>query len=313
MATGFIGLGNMGARMALRLLEAGHPLVVHDVNPESADVLKQAGAEIAESPLVVASRAETVFCSLPTPGIVQNVILGKNGLVHGSAIKLVIDLSTTGPRVAALIHAALGQGGIDFIDAPVSGGTSGAAAGTLTIMLSGKEAAAAAAEPFLKIFGNKLHYLGERPGLAQSMKLANNMLCAAVTVASFESLIMGVKAGLDPKVMLDVINSSSGRNFATMVRIPECILDRSFPVRFSTELLHKDVKLGLEEAENLGVPMWVIPMARQYLAFALTQGDGALDYAHTIKHLEAWAGVQFGTEKTCDTRSNPQQQKNNPG
>jgi 3-hydroxyisobutyrate dehydrogenase len=113
-------------------------------------------------------------------------------------------------------------------------------------------------------------------------------------VASAEALVYGVKAGLDPQMMLDVINVSSGRSYATMERIPQCVLDRSFPVRFTTELLHKDVKMCIEDAERIGAPMAVCPSARQFLAFAITQGDGAKDNVHTIRHFEEWAGVQVG-------------------
>jgi 3-hydroxyisobutyrate dehydrogenase len=113
-------------------------------------------------------------------------------------------------------------------------------------------------------------------------------------IASCEALVYGVKAGLDAKTMLDVINVSSGRSFATLERIPQCVLDRSFPVRFTTELLHKDVKMCIDEAEKLGVPMQVNPAARQFLSFALSQGDGDKDNVFPIHHIEEWAGVQFG-------------------
>jgi 3-hydroxyisobutyrate dehydrogenase len=114
-------------------------------------------------------------------------------------------------------------------------------------------------------------------------------------VASCEALVFGVKAGLDSAMMLDILNVSSGRSFATLEKIPQCILHRDFPMRFTTELIHKDVKLCIEEAEKLGVPMIVSPAARAFLSFAITQGDGGKDYAHTIEHFEKWARVQFGS------------------
>jgi len=126
------------------------------------------------------------------------------------------------------------------------------------------------------------------------MKIVNNTLCAVSIVASCETLVYGAKAGLDPKTMLDVINVSSGRSFATQEKVPQCILNREFPTRFTTDLLHKDIKLCMEEAEKLGVPMTVSPAARQFLAFAISQGDGPRDYAHIIRHIEGWAGQEFG-------------------
>jgi len=162
-------------------------------------------------------------------------------------------------------------------------------------MTGGSQRALELAQPVLNAIGKKFFHVGPNAGDGQSMKLVNNMLAAANIVAGFEALVMSAKAGLDPKLVLDVINVSSGRNYATMEKFPASILDRSFPTRFATGLLHKDVKLGLEEAESLGVPMWIMPMVRQYLAFAISQGDGQLDFCAGIKHLERWAGVEFGS------------------
>jgi 3-hydroxyisobutyrate dehydrogenase len=146
------------------------------------------------------------------------------------------------------------------------------------------------------VIGKNLFYLGAGHGLGQTMKIINNTLCAVGMVASCEALVFGAKAGLDSSTMLDILNVSSGRSFATLEKIPQCILNRDFPMRFTTELIHKDIKLCIEEAEKLGVTMWVSPAARQFLSFAISQGDGPKDYAHTIKHFEKWAGTQFGAE-----------------
>jgi 3-hydroxyisobutyrate dehydrogenase len=211
--------------------------------------------------------------------------------------KIVVDLSTTGPSATTEIAAALAARGVDFIGAPVSGGTVAAEKRTLTIMVSGKESVYKQIEPCLQAIGKNIFYLGADPSLAQTMKIINNTLCAVGTVASMEVLVFGSKAGLDPKVMLDVLNVSSGRSFATLEKIPQCILGREFPMRFSTELLHKDIKLCIDEAEKMGAPLWVSHSAREFLAYAITQGDGPKDYAHTIKHFEKWADAQFGVEK----------------
>lgn len=294
MKIGLIGLGNIGQHFATRLLDAGHPLVVYDTRDEAMQRFIALGAEGADSTLDLASRAEVVFLSLPLPAVVEQVAVGAGGVVEGSSVRIVVDLSTTGPSVSNAIAGVLAERGIQFLGAPVSGGTVAAEKGTLTVMASGPKAAFDTVEPWLRVIGRNLFYLGTGAGLGQTMKIINNTLCAVGMVASCEALVFGAKAGLDSALMLDILNVSSGRSFATLEKIPQCILHRDFPMRFTTELIHKDIKLCIEEAEKLGVPMVVSPAARGFLSFAITQGDGAMDYAHTIKHFEKWAGVQFG-------------------
>ena len=144
--------------------------------------------------------------------------------------------------------------------------------------------------PILEIIGKTVMHMGDAPGLGQAMKLVNNMLSAAGTLAAMEVMVVGAKAGLDPQKMLDVINVSSGRCFGTEVKIPECVLPGTFPMRFSTDLLHKDVALGVAEAEAMGARMWVVKCARDLLAYSKEQGDRAKDYAHIVTYFEDWAG-----------------------
>src|SRR5437868_8895841 len=167
---GFIGLGRMGSRMCGRLLDAGHTLTVYDVNTAAVDAMTQRGAAPAQNAAQVASAAELVFASLPAPGIVQDAVLGKAGAIHGSKMKIFVDLSTTGPRVATVIANALSRGNVTSLDAPVSGGITGAEKGTLAVMVSGPRASYDRIEDILKIFG-KLFFMGEKPGLGQTMKL----------------------------------------------------------------------------------------------------------------------------------------------
>lgn len=294
MDIGFIGLGNMGSRMASRLAAAGNRLIVRDLDPAAMQRLTDQGALPAESVTEVANRAQLILCSLPTPAAVDAVLTGEDGIVHGSVVKVVVDLSTTGTTKSVQMGKALAARGISLLDAPVSGGTMGAESGSLAIMASGAPSAYSMAEPLLKIIGKNIFYLGAEPGLGQTMKLVNNMLAAACMIASFEVLVMGAKAGLDAKTMLDVLNVSTGRNGATLEKIPQCILNRNFPMRFATELLYKDVKLGVEEAENLGATLWVTSAAKQFLTFAVTQGGGPLDTGRMIHHFERWANAEFG-------------------
>lgn len=294
MKIGLIGLGNMGYHFGTRLLAAGQDLVVCDTNPAAVARLQQQGAKVADTPRALADEAEIVLLCLSMPTIVDSVSTGEHGVMHGKAVRTIVDLSTTGPSVTQVVSKTVAAQGIEWVGSPVSGGTIGAEKGTLTLMASGPELAYQEAYPILSILGKNIFYLGAEPSLGQTMKIVNNTLCAVSIVASCETLVYGAKAGLDPKTMLDVINVSSGRSFATQEKIPQCILNREFPTRFTTDLLHKDIKLCMEEAEKLGVPMTVSPAARQFLAFAISQGDGPRDYANIIRHIEGWAGQEFG-------------------
>jgi 3-hydroxyisobutyrate dehydrogenase-like beta-hydroxyacid dehydrogenase len=289
---GFVGIGRMGGPMSSRLLDAGHSLCVHDANPEAVKPLVARGARAFGSAAEVASAVETVFVSLPTPDVVQSVALGERGIAHGSRVRTLVDLSTTGPRVATLVARGLMDRGITCVDAPVSGGVSGAKAGTLAVMVSCPKETFGQLEPLLKVFG-RLFFTGEKPGLAQTAKLANNLLAAAAMVVTSEALVMGVKAGLDPKVLIDIINAGSGRNSATQDKFPRSILTRTFDFGFATGLSYKDVRLCVDEAEALGVPMVVGAAVREMLAVTNAKFGAASDFTHIAKVVEEWAGVEI--------------------
>jgi 3-hydroxyisobutyrate dehydrogenase-like beta-hydroxyacid dehydrogenase len=288
---GFIGVGRMGGPMAGRLLDAGYRLTLFDTSAEALKPLAERGAEVARSARDVASAVETVLVSLPTPDIVRSVALGESGIAEGSRIKTFVDLSTTGPRMAADIAEGLGQRGITAVDSPVSGGVGGAQKGTLAVMAACPHALFERLEPMLRVFG-KVFYIGARPGMGQTMKLANNLMSAAAMAISCEAIVMGVKAGLDPQVMVDVINAGSGRNTATQDKFPKAILPRTFDYGFATGLMYKDVRLALEEAEALEVPMWVGSAVRQLWQFANAQNGPASDFTTIIRCIEDWAGVE---------------------
>lgn len=289
---GFIGIGNMGLPMASRLMDRGYGLTVFDIRGDAVQPLVTGGTRLAKSPAEVASEAETVLVSLPTPEVVREVALGANGIVKGSIVRTYVDLSTTGPRVAELVEKELREKGIEVLDAPVSGGVSGAEKGTLTVMVSGTLSVFEDVKPLLEIIGRKVIYVGQRPGLAQMMKLVNNFLNATALAASSEAFVLGVKAGLNPEIMLKVFNESTGRNSATEDKFPRSILPRTFDWGFKTDLMYKDVKLCMEEAETLGVPMWVGNAVRQLWAYAVSQGGGPRDFTTIIQYIESWAGVE---------------------
>jgi len=288
---GFVGVGRMGGHMAGRLLDAGHKLTIFDISEAAMAPLLARGAVRAGSPREVASAVETVFVSLPTPDIVHAVALGPDGLASGNRIKTYIDLSTTGPRMAAEVAAALGQREITTIDSPVSGGVGGAKAGTLAVMVASPAKDFARLEPVLKTFGRVFH-VGERAGLGQTMKLANNMLSAAAMAISSEAIVMGVKAGLDAQTMVDVINAGSGRNTATQDKFPKAILPRSFNYGFAAGLMFKDVKLCVEEAAALKVPMVVGAAVHKLWQQANIENGPASDITEIIRLMEKPAGVE---------------------
>jgi 3-hydroxyisobutyrate dehydrogenase-like beta-hydroxyacid dehydrogenase len=204
---------------------------------------------------------------------------------------MMVDLSTTGPGVANEVAGQLAEKRIGWVDAPVSGGVTGAKAGTLAVMVSCPKPTFGEIEPVLKTFG-KIFFTGEKPGLAQSAKLANNLLAATAMVATSEALAMGVKAGLEPKVLLDIINASSGRNSATQDKFPRSILPRTFDFGFATGLSYKDVRLCIEEAEAMGVPMVAGAAVREMLAVTNALYGSDSDFTSICRVVESWAGVQ---------------------
>jgi 3-hydroxyisobutyrate dehydrogenase len=288
---GFIGVGRMGSLMAPRLLAAGRQVKVYDSSRQAVAAMEQAGARAAGSAREVADAAQTIFLSLPTPEIVHQAVLGKDGLIEGRAVKHVVDFSTIGPRMAGIVASGLAAGNIAYVDAPVSGGLKGAREGTLAVMVSCPRNVYAEIEPALRIFGKPFH-LGERAGQAQTMKLANNLLAAAAIAVSSEAMVMGVKAGLDPRVMLEVLNAGTGRNSATQDKFPRSILPGTFDFGFATGLSYKDVRLCIDEAESLGVPMVVGAAVRQMLAVTNAMYGADSDFTSMCKVVESWAGVE---------------------
>ncbi len=222
MDIGFIGLGKMGFPMARRLIEAGHQLVVFDQRKQAVDKLVALGAQSASSPEDVADRAETVLASLPSLQASLEVATGESGVIEGRRAKRFVDLSTVGSHMAVRIHHLLAKRNIVQLDSPVSGGVGGAEKGNLAVMVSGPRTDFEAVRPALDVIG-RVFFIGEKPGSAQTMKLANNLLSATAVVATSEAVVMGVKSGLDPNVMIDVINAGSGMNTASRDKFPRSI------------------------------------------------------------------------------------------
>jgi 3-hydroxyisobutyrate dehydrogenase-like beta-hydroxyacid dehydrogenase len=293
MDIGFIGLGKMGFPMAHRLIDAGHHLVVFDTRKETVEGLVPLGAEVASSPKDVADRTETVMASLPSLQASLDVATGADGVIEGKRVKRFVDLSTVGSQMAARIHDLLKGRNIVQIDSPVSGGVAGAEKGTLAVMVSGPRAEFEAIKPALKVIG-KVFFIGEKPGSGQTMKLANNFLSATAMVATSEAVVMGVKSGLDPKIMIDVINAGSGLNTASRDKFPRAVLPRSFDFGFATGLMVKDVRLCLQEMRSLGLSMEVAEAVARLWEMVIRDEGAESDFTAAIKPIEKAAGVVVG-------------------
>jgi len=290
---GFVGVGRMGARMVRRLIQAGYPVTVYDTSADAMVPLLGLGAKRVDSPAAVGSAAEIVFASVPTPPIVQAVALGPKGVIEGSRVKIFIDVSTTGATVARVVAEGLATKGIQAVDAPVSGGITGADKGTLAVMVSCPTDVLTTIKPMLEVIG-KIFFVGTQPGQGQTMKLLNNLLSATAMAITSEAVVMGVKAGLDPALVIDVFNAGTARNSATQDKIKQHVISRSFSYGFGIGLLNKDIRLCMAEADAFGVPMVVGSAVRQLLSIA-TQTEGLdADMTAMAKTVERWAGVQVG-------------------
>ena len=276
----FIGLGNMGAPMAENLLRAGYALSVYDLSAEATKRLQQAGASVADSPKEAASNAQVVISMLPAGQHVHSVYLGDNGLLaelpKGT---LVIDSSTIAAADARVVAEAASKFGIDFLDAPVSGGTGGAIAGSLTFIVGGSDDAFTKAEPILAVMGKNIFHAGDH-GAGQVAKICNNMLLGILMAGTAEAINLGVKNGLDPKVLSDIMLQSSGRNWTLEVYNPYPQVMENVPSSngykggFMSKLMQKDLNLAMQTAKDTDVETPMGAKATElYEAHTLENGD----------------------------------------
>ena len=285
MRIGYLGVGNMGQPLAGNLLDGGHEIWVLDVREEAMRPLLERQARRAASPEALADACETVIVSLPTLAVFREAVTG-SGLLSGKAIRTLVNTCTVGGAFSREIEAACAAKGIVLIDAPISGGVVGARAGTLTTMVAGDRATVEALQPLFRLWGPTVVVAGDRPGAAQIMKLANNLLFAVSLVATAEAMTLAGKGGIAPEAMLQVLNNSTGRNFSTMVLFPQAVLPRTFEFGATFEILMKDVDLAIEQGEELGVPMWVCQAARLVLKHGVFQGRAQQDLSRAIEIVE---------------------------
>ena len=285
---GFVGVGAMGRRMALRLIQAGHQLSVYDTAPAAVATLSDAGADACESARAVADAAELVLVSLPSGEVVSEVA---RQLAGGSALRVYVDLSTTGPEVAEQVAELMGTAGVGVVDAPVSGGRAGAESGRLTIMVAGAPEHIAIARGVLELLGSRIFVVGHRPGQGQAVKVINNLMSACSIAITAEATSLGVKAGLDPAVLLEVVAASSGSNTAAAQKFPAYVLTRTFDQGFRLNLMAKDVRLCLAEARRLGVPMLLGATVEQLWNLGDATFPDDADFTEIVRMFEEWANV----------------------
>ncbi|MDM4771845.1 3-hydroxyisobutyrate dehydrogenase [Solimonas sp. SE-A11] len=283
----FIGLGNMGGPMALNLIKAGHALRVFDLSPTALEAARAAGATVATSPAEAVQGAETVISMLPASQHVESLYLGTDGLIGKIAAgTLVIDCSTIAPASSRKVAEAAQARGIVFIDAPVSGGTAGAAAGTLTFIVGGAAEALERARPYLSAMGKNIFHAGGN-GAGQVAKIANNMLLAIHMAGTAEALALGVANGLDPKVLSEIMVKSSGRNWSLELYNPwpgvqdNVPASRGYSGGFGSSLMLKDLGLAAEASIASGSPIPLGELARNLYGLH-SAASGALDFSSIV-------------------------------
>ena len=291
LKAGFIGLGEMGKRMALNVLKAGFPLTVYDIQPDRVRFLVAQGASGAESPSQVAMNSDCILMSLPDTRIVEEVVFGERGLAEGaSAGSFIVDLSTIDYSAAVRLEKKLRENGVFFIDSPVSGMEARAKEGTLTVMVGGDPAAFGKIRPVLEAIGKKIVYMG-KSGNGQLAKLVNQLLFNISAAAMAEILPMAVKLGLDPEAICSIVTTGTGRTFALEFFTPH-ILQDDFKTGYPLAKAYKDMKGAVEISSREGIHLPVFSAAMQTYQLALAQGLGDEDKGAMIKVWEKILGVE---------------------
>jgi 2-hydroxy-3-oxopropionate reductase len=286
MRFGYLGVGKMGQPMAGKLLDAGYEVWIYDISDDAMRPLLERQARQATSPKALADTCDTVIVSLPTLEIFQRALSGADGLLAGKALKTLVNTCTVGGPFVRQVETECAAANVTVIDAPISGGVAGAAAGTLAVMVSGNPAKIAELMPMFRLWGKTIVVAGDTPGPAQTMKLTNNLLCAVAFVATSEAMTLSGKAGIPPDAMLQILNNGTGRNFATSYVFPETVLTGTFDFGATIEILMKDVDLAIEQGEELGVPMWVCQAVRLVLKHGVFQGRAQQDLSRIVEIIE---------------------------
>ncbi|HEU5198959.1 MAG TPA: NAD(P)-binding domain-containing protein [Ktedonobacterales bacterium] len=296
---GFIGLGLMGKPMARNLMKAGFPVTIYARHPETVQDLVAEDATLVESSRAVGAASDVVITMLPNSPEVEEVVLGPAGVLESARSGLIIiDMSTIAPEASRSLERRCAEQGVTFLDAPVSGGSNGAEAGTLAIMVGGEQQAFERCRPIFEAMGGKekIFYVGPS-GAGEVVKLANNVLCGVIAAGTAEALVMGVKAGVSTEMLAKIIGVSSGGSTQLNAVFPIRVFNGSFEPGFMTDLLWKDLGLALDLGAQNSTPLELTALTRALFERTREAGYGRADYTAFTKLLEEQAGVQVRTQQ----------------
>jgi 3-hydroxyisobutyrate dehydrogenase-like beta-hydroxyacid dehydrogenase len=289
---GFLGLGIMGYPMARQLLNAGHEVALWSHSPgKPRELAKEGKGTACATPREVAQRADYIFYCVGDSAMDKSVAMGADGLLTGIRPgSITADCSTISPMASREIHAAFSAKGAHFLDAPCTGSKAGAEGAKLTFMIGGDKAAFDRMTPYFEIMGKRLYHCGGA-GMGLEAKLTQNLVLGNLMVAFAEGMVLAVKSGVPPELMLDILDNSAAKSGLVSAKAP-AILARNFTTNFSTKWMHKDLGLALDSAKAMGLPLPLTAIAQQVLQAVIAKGWGDDDMCSTIRLLEEWAGVE---------------------
>jgi 3-hydroxyisobutyrate dehydrogenase-like beta-hydroxyacid dehydrogenase len=289
---GFLGLGIMGGPMARHLAAKGHTVSVWSHNTKKAkELAESAGATFRDTPTDVARNAECIFVCVGNTEMTREVILGPKGLAQGASRgTVIVDCSTVSAHESVRISEELSALGIDFLDAPCTGSKGGAEGGTLTFMVGGKKEVFEHVRPYFEAMGKSLYYCGEA-GMGLRAKLTQNLILGNLLQAFNEGIVLSTKSGVDPNLMLDILNNSAARSGLVAIKAP-AVFKRDFSTNFSVKWLAKDIGLALDLGSELGVPLPLTGLTQQLYQAAIAKGYGEDDICGSIRVLEEFAGCE---------------------
>jgi 3-hydroxyisobutyrate dehydrogenase len=289
---GFLGLGLMGYPMARNLARAGHQVAVwsHTAS-KAAQLAREEKVSACDSPKQVAEQADCIFACVGDTRMAEEVLVGTKGVIEGVRPGLVVaDASTIAPAASRCIGEKFSAKGVQFLDAPCTGSTPGATNATLTFMVGGDRETFDRVKPYFEAMGKQFFFCGG-PGMGLQAKLTQNLILANILQAFNEGIVLSTKGGIDPELMLEILNASAAKSGLISYKAP-FVFQRDFTTNFSTKWMHKDVSLALDSAQSLGLPMPLTGLTQQMFQAAISDGYGEDDMCSTIQVLERWAGVK---------------------
>jgi 3-hydroxyisobutyrate dehydrogenase-like beta-hydroxyacid dehydrogenase len=296
MHIGFVGIGQMGLPLCTNLLRAGFAVTAFDTNPAALEAITSAGARPASGLVELARHTDIVITTLPAPHISEEVITGQEGVLAGArAGSIVVEMSTVSPGLIRRMAAACRARGVTLIDCGMSGGPKGAAEATLTLMVGGDQADLERVRPVLEKMGKRIYHCGDT-GTGMAAKLVNNALAHVNALSVIEGFSLGVKSGLDPKVLFDVVANSSGMSWVLLSRFQQYIKEGTFNPGMTLNLLHKDSSLAMEMAQESETPLFLLKLANSLFTWYCLEGMGPENWAKMMTIWERRLGIRIGAQ-----------------